>query len=318
MKPLNEFKEQANLVLQENLLVEKLILAGAHHKGGQIIFLAGGGASGKGFAINNFIDSFNYKTFDVDSLKEIFLKINQKTGKYPEMTGLNLKNPDDVAELHAIIDDMGIISKQFRTFIKSAKESKTLPNLIFDVTLANMRKLVNYSVELQKIGYKPEDIHIVWVLSDFNIAMKRNAERDRIVPTDILFSTHEGAAKTMLHILSGGYDPGIINGEIHVVLNNKENTIYVTDQDTSPEHFKGVAATKQSSGEALSNRGNKPDWMRGKKPEFVIKGFTSLKVKDVGEPIAHTGVGEDGIPYSLRDKMVDWIRKNAPLSVFKS
>ena len=47
-------------------LEEKLIMYGQGKRYGQIVFLAGGAGSGKGFAISNFMEKEKFKIRDVD------------------------------------------------------------------------------------------------------------------------------------------------------------------------------------------------------------------------------------------------------------
>jgi len=53
-------------ITEMQMLAEKLLVIGKGAKYGQIIFLAGGAGSGKGFAIKNFIEGNKYKVRDVD------------------------------------------------------------------------------------------------------------------------------------------------------------------------------------------------------------------------------------------------------------
>ena len=45
-----------------SFLTEKLIVVGKGAKYGQIVFLAGGAGSGKGFAISNFLEGSKFKS----------------------------------------------------------------------------------------------------------------------------------------------------------------------------------------------------------------------------------------------------------------
>ena len=56
-------------------LDEKLILYSNGAKYGQVVFLAGGAGSGKGFAQKNFMEVGKFKVFDVDELKKLFIKV---------------------------------------------------------------------------------------------------------------------------------------------------------------------------------------------------------------------------------------------------
>lgn len=77
--------------------------------------------------------------------------------------------------------------------------------------------------------------------------VKQNKKRDRVVPDDVLLLTHEGAAKTIWSILTGGLPKGL-NGRIDVILNNRENTVMFKDS-------------------------------KGNEMEGAVKGFLSLPVK---------------------------------------
>lgn len=81
-------------------LEEKLITFNNRKKYGQLVFLSGGAGSGKGYSVNNFIDSEYFKVRDVDEWKKAFLKIAEMKNKYPEIRGLTLKDPRDVTDLH--------------------------------------------------------------------------------------------------------------------------------------------------------------------------------------------------------------------------
>ena len=76
---------------KQELLNEKLLLINNGKRYGQIVFLAGGAGSGKGFAGTNFMNSQDFKVRDVDEMKLAFLKMNKLKGKYPELSGLNLR-----------------------------------------------------------------------------------------------------------------------------------------------------------------------------------------------------------------------------------
>ena len=50
-------------------LEEKVIVLGRGARYGQVVFLAGGAGSGKGFAISNFLEGTKFKVRDVDAWK---------------------------------------------------------------------------------------------------------------------------------------------------------------------------------------------------------------------------------------------------------
>ena len=59
-----------------SVLSEKLITFNNGSKYGQIVFLAGGAGSGKGFAIDNYLSGNDFKIRDVDELKIAFQKLD--------------------------------------------------------------------------------------------------------------------------------------------------------------------------------------------------------------------------------------------------
>lgn len=205
------------------ILNEKLILYNHGKREGQAVFLAGGAASGKGHAIKKFVDSSSFKIFDVDYLKTMILKMNQLKGKFPEISHLNLRNPEDVGILHQFIKDLDWEDKILGSFFSDRRS--VIPNVLFDVTMKDMKKLNNLLPILIGKGYRPRDIHITWVLAKYSISVNDNAKRSRVVPDDILLQTHEGASRTMYSLISGDL-PAEVNGRVDVILNNRENTIY--------------------------------------------------------------------------------------------
>ncbi len=196
---------------------------------GQVLILAGGAGSGKGFILNNLID-LEGKVFDVDHLKALSIRapnINKRVKKEfgVDLTKLKLKNPDDVFKLHAIVDDLGLDKGAKSTMAKSilSANPERKPNLIFDVTLKNLSKLQVISKMVTELGYKKENIHIVWILNDINVALKQNATRSRRVPDEILKDTHDHVSKAMSNILSGASPTRKFMDGYFVIVPNKAN-----------------------------------------------------------------------------------------------
>lgn len=218
---------------QPQQLIEKQILFNSGAKYGQIVFLAGGAGSGKGFAIKHFMPSNDFKIRDVDEWKLAFLKLNDTKGMFPELSGLNLKNPKDVFKLHMAVKDAGIKDKTLEGLLSDVSGDR-LPNIIFDITLKELDDIDEVMPKLQEVGYDPRNVHIVWVLTNYRVAVTNNAGRDRVVPEDILLKTHEGAAKTMYDIIKGSIPRGV-DGKIAVILNNRENTIFFDTPNSKGE-----------------------------------------------------------------------------------
>ena len=92
-------------------LEEKLILYNNGAKYGQVVFLAGGAGSGKGFAISNFMQGENFKIRDVDELKIAFQKLDD-LGKFT-MDELLKKYGDNISERDMEFIQKNVIDKGF-------------------------------------------------------------------------------------------------------------------------------------------------------------------------------------------------------------
>ena len=282
-------------------LDEKAILFQQGKNYGQVVFLAGGAASGKGFALENFMQPEKFKVRDVDEWKKALMKLDKiaaETDKKYKQKGidtkakfgvraseLNLKNEEDVFRLHDMVDQLGWKEKTLDLLLAGATSADRLPNIVFDITMKNMGQVKKNLPMLLDLGYKPENIHLVWILANFTIAIERNRTRPRKVPEYIVKQTHTGAATTMLEIVKGNIPRGM-NGRITVVLNNNEETVFYDNSERVPKWG--------------SNKG---------KPVKLVKSFTKIDLKREGKRFE-------------KDAYVDaqihkWVTKNAPKEVVK-
>jgi len=218
MKRLSQYiTESESEMLSENAeaLMEKLITFGgkAYPKFGNIVIMAGGAGSGKGFVKDNLV-GIEGKVFDVDELKTLAAKTPAIRKKVKDELGVdlgalasNLKDPENVGKLHSIIGDYlnldNKVKKSLYTSILTANPDRK-PNIIFDVTLKDLRKLQNITRQASDLGYDKSNIHIVWVINDIEVAKSQNLKRARTVPTEILVNTHRGAQQTMADIVNMG------------------------------------------------------------------------------------------------------------------
>lgn len=286
MKPFKEFNESLEY------LEEKLLLINNGKKYGQIVFLAGGAGSGKGFASTNFMEKEKFKVRDVDEWKTAFMKIGTIKNKYPEIQGLNLKKPADVSKLHAFIEKLGIKDNTMNALLSGMKNKSVLPNIMFDITAKDINSISKMMPNLLNAGYNPANIHMVWVLTDYQLAVTNNRTRPRIVRDDILFQTHTGAANTMFDLIKNKGKKLAINGEIKVILNNLENTIHWKDDDA------GVSPANRTSGKYIKSKD-------GEKLG-VIKDFTYITIKRRGKP--------NKTPDQIMQQLYQWIVNNIPES----
>ena len=189
-------------------LEEKLIVYGGGKKYGQIVFLAGGAGSGKGFASEKFMQKELFKVRDVDEWKKAFIRLSSEMKRYSELKGLNLRNPDDVFKLHMAVKKMGIKGRSLQLLLRDVRPDR-LPNIMFDITFKDTDEIDEAMPMLLRAGYQPRDIHITWVLTNYHIAVKQNKERDRVVPDDIMIGTHTGAATSMYNVIKGNLPRGV-------------------------------------------------------------------------------------------------------------
>jgi len=288
--------------ITEEVLNEKLITYGNRKPYGQVVFMAGGAGSGKGFAISNFVDSASFKIRDVDKMKNQ-LQILNRLGKLDIKTiikkygknikpkdldlinkiesdgyrlqNLNLKNPDHVYALHILVKAMGIKDNSLANLLAGKDNPKTLPNILFDITAKDVTDITSVLPMLKNVGYKAENIHLTWVLTSYVTAMVNNKNRARMVPEDILLKTHEGASNTIWGLVTKALPKGM-NGRVDVILNNPENTVFYTD----------------SEGRTIKGK---------------VKGFLSLPVKK-----AKGGIFSEKL---WKDKLFGWVKDNAPESI---
>jgi len=134
---------------------------------------------------------------------------------------------------------------------------------------------------LEKAGYDPKNVNIIWVLTNYSISIKQNRdpERGRIVPDDIMLLTHEGAASTMLDFIKDG-TPRAVDGGVYIILGGKKNTVLYTDKDGKP----------------LRTGKNKDT--------FVVKDFKYLTLKEPGGRMTNDS--------GLKKQAFQWIKDNAP------
>lgn len=265
--------------LEEERLYEKALNIGgksAMPKTNQAVILAGGAGSGKGMVLNNILNIPNAKIFDVDKLKTDILTLRPKsmadaflkqTGKKLEQ--IDLGSPEDVALMHKFVADNKLDKKVIQQFFiangdvwpdgtPKPQKNPYKPNVVFDVTLKDEKKMFDLCSMLQFYGWDKKDIHLVWILNDFEIASVQNQERTRKVPEKIFNQTHVGASNTMREILVNFEKfAGCMDGEIWIVPN------------------------KRSVDNVFEFKGKNKDG----KPILSLKLYTAMKVKDRGKKV---------------------------------
>ena len=275
---MHTFKQYISEQRQVMELIEKQIIVGKGKRYGQVVFMAGGAGSGKGFAIKNFMEGEKFKVRDPDEYKKAFLRLAELKKKYKEIRGLDLKNPKDAFKLHKWIENKRIKQRTLTLLLQDAKRG-ILPNILIDTTMQSKSKIKEALPALLEAGYDPKNIHIIWVLTDYAVAIEQNRERERIVPDDIMLITHEGASTTMYNFIKHG-TPRTINGGVYIVLGGRKNTVLYTD----------------SNGKPIKTGKNKDT--------VVVKDFSYLTMKVPGSRMTKNS--------DLKKQAYNWILQNAP------
>ena len=255
MKTFQELRDEHNEEMYAPMceelvryLEEKLLILGKGGNYGNAVILAGGAGSGKSFAAKNLMQGEKFKVLNPDDIKDALLALrdriidsNDKSGLpksdklidlIGNLSGLDYRDPRDTSKLHMLVHSMKLNYQRIVNLFTS-KHSE-LPNVMFDITAKSMSD-INSNVGgdegalfwLKKAGYKPENIHIVWVLTDYKIALQQNLTRGRVVPTNILLATHSGAAATMQNIMFDSYGTLGINGDMAVILGGQTPTTVI-------------------------------------------------------------------------------------------
>ena len=288
LKTYNDFLLEAKtlnetlLTEEDEILLEKLVTFAnkAYPPFGNVVIIAGGAGSGKGFVKDKLLGIEGW-TYDVDVLKAMTARAPKIQQKVKDETGFDLKtydegNPEHVSTIHNIVANvLNLDNKKqaalFASVFTASPDRK--PNLIFDVTLKDLRKLQNLTEMASNLGYNKKNIHIVWVLNEMETAIKQNAARTRKVPIDILKNTHLGASQTMATIFH--MESGLkkyMDGDIWVVPNK----------------------VKVDSTAEFSKLPGKVDSKTGKETKaFYLKDAVYFKVKESGKPMNMENVSKD-------------------------
>jgi len=263
----------------------------AYPKGGNVVILAGGAGSGKGFITSNVL-LINGKTFDVDSIKPKLIKLGKfkpnsslptkfrnKYG-YPLMD-VDQSDPEQATDLHNFSqDDEHIYDRALDAFSSNymLNPKDQLPNLIFDDPLRNVGKLVKFCKFAESVGYPKENIHLVWVVNSFEQATLNNVARGqqpggRTAPMDTLRKTHEGAAETMRSIFNKSVDlKGLLDGDIWIVFSKAGVDTEIEGSTLTPHYLTKYTAYKMKE----KKRPIKPfyeiaSWVKDKIHRYIPK-----------------------------------------------
>lgn len=261
-------------------LDEKLITFGnqAYPKFGQIVILAGGAGSGKGY-IRSMLLGIEGNVLDVDALKALAIGSTQLAAKIKDEIGidikeLDLRNPENVKTLHDVLSNVyGIVKTNqkhiFTSVLAAASDRK--PNLIFDVTLKDIKKLDDITRNAANMGYDKKNIHIVWVLNDVELSKQQNLERDRVVPDEVLLTTHEGVSITMARLMDMGASlTRYLDGDMYIAFNKRgEDTLTIQSPDGGAYILDANYIQIKKKGDRIMNRAALSNEIRNKIRDYT-------------------------------------------------
>jgi hypothetical protein len=211
-------------------------------KYGQVIFLVGGAGSGKSTATRRFINTTNYKILNPDDLKELIIRAGKKGVKsFKSMANINPNTPEGAGEVHQFMRDTKMGSKKGRTMTRGLRGNKNLPNLLFDRTFSFAGEFKNISQGLIGVGYKPEDIHVIFIMTDVKIALKRNKTRARSLKPEIVKKTTEGAKQEFANLFFKRAKGAVANGDYFIIINRGEKAIQVKQSGRSIDRSGNIA-----------------------------------------------------------------------------
>ena len=131
-------------------------------------FIAGGPGSGKSFVVRKTTGGLGMKIVNSDDIFEKLLDKECLSKKMPESE----KEPRDIVRAKA----------KRLTSAKKANFIEGRLGLIIDGTGKDYDKIAGQATKLKQLGY---DVHMIFVNTSLDVALERNAKRDRTVPESI-------------------------------------------------------------------------------------------------------------------------------------
>lgn len=223
-----------------------------------------------------YITTFNDRPTSSDISRTIYLslfpKFEEKIKSIKDVKILKTEIIEEIKKLvKSILDNENSYPKDLLLIHKAASVTtkENLPNLLFDITFQDTWYLENIIPKFIETGYDPKNIHMVWILTDLELAEDRNSKRERVVPVSVTHPIHAGVIKSMLSVLTNKENliPKYLNGDIYIV-NNIDMNI--------PEE--GVERTQGNITQQYTDSKNKK--------KYIVKSedMQKVKIKNAGSP----------------------------------
>lgn len=197
------------------------------------------------------LDNFKDESYEINNLRKISLRgaairksIREKTKKRIEK--INLEIPKEMSEVKEVLLDYGILEEPSEDLLRLIKGEAL--SLIVKTKLESVGDLIKLSRAAGDLGYKKENLNIVWVLKDE-------------CPEEISDEERKTVNLQMKVILTGGINiRKYIEGRI--LITNNENSIIPSKSKEFFNHFFFITMKEQGKqlitiDELLINRASK-------------------------------------------------------------
>jgi len=204
--------------------LKQLLTEGVFDKGIlKAVFMAGGPGSGKSYVAQELFGIPKKINVSVSGLKSVnsdteFEHLLKKYGFETVGGGLDIDLwPDDVFQMVAVGDEDSddlTLRKKAKLLTKKRKEQYMNGRLgmIIDGTGHDFQKIKKEKQQLEKLGY---DCYMVFVNTSLEVALKRNSERNRKLPEDLLTKSWKDVQKNL-----GGFQS--LFGSNFVIVDNSK------------------------------------------------------------------------------------------------
>jgi hypothetical protein len=219
---------------------------------------------------------------DVDDLKTyISREAKFKSEKYKDkgnefLDDMDFKDAKKVFQMHNFSkkifepENSEMENTKLDGLLNAARQNKsksTLPNVVLNITGKDVHDFARLSVPFVEAGYKPKNVHIIWVLTPYKEASENNKNRDRVVPEEILTKTHKGVKQAMDVIRKSNgtieyehkgktksFDMRkFIDGLVMIVFNSKGKDSWIPDSKKDPSKKDFRMATRNANEEGKNN-----------------------------------------------------------------
>ena len=140
-------------------------------------FLAGGPGSGKSWVSARALSGMGLKVINSDNAFTRLLGKEQMSLKFADHTPAEIEKRDKIRDRSKQVAGMQL-----------AKALEGRLGLIIDSTARNVEKIQMDAKRMRRLGY---DIHMVFVNTSLEVALKRNQARVRKVPDAIVIANHK-------------------------------------------------------------------------------------------------------------------------------